>query len=320
MYSPCFILNSAIVNLVAEIVSLTERFAMRMEREDTVLLRRANRIKSVHSSLAIEGNTLSESQISDILDGRPVIGPKREVEEAANALAAYGHYSSFDPLSISDLLRAHGMMMANLLPDAGRLRGHGVGVVSGSAVLHVAPQPSMVPELLDGLFAWVKDAPDHMLVRSSVFHYDFEFIHPFSDGNGRMGRFWQSLLLASWNPVFAQLPIENLVRRRQAEYYKAINDSTAANNSGIFVEFMLGAIDNTLREHARDDTANDTINDTVKIVTDYISANPSATYEQIAAGTGRSRSTVHRIIRTLKREGRVRRIGASKNGRWEVSL
>ena len=323
MYSPNFSLTSASVNLIAEISSLAERFDLRLEREDSLRLRRASRIQSVHSSLAIEGNTLSESQVRDILDGKPVIGPKREIEEAGNALKVYEECASFDPFSLKDLLCAHGIMMKGLLPDAGHIRSGGVGVIAGKKVMHLAPPARRVCSLLEDLFGWVKSAPDHILVKSSVFHYEFEFIHPFSDGNGRMGRFWQMLLLASWKSLFAQLPIENIVRAHQRDYYDAIIKSTHENDSGIFVEFMLNGICEAMKSHIANfnsaignDVVNDAVNDVVKSILSFVISHPRATYGQIAEGVGKSTATVCRGLSELKKLGIIERIGADKNGSW----
>ena len=246
-YAPPFKINTAIVNLAAEISALVERVAIRLEQSDSLRLRRINQIQSIHSSLAIEGNSLSEGQVSDIIDGKRIIAPEREILEVKNALRTYELYPSLKAFSEKDLLKAHAVMMQGIIPDAGKYRNCNEGVFKGRKCVHFAPPPNMVPILMKNLFSWLKNSKDHWLVRSCVFHYEFEFIHPFRDGNGRIGRLWQSLILGKWNPLFAHLPVENLVYANQQAYYNAINASSAAGDCGIFVEFMLNRILDSLK-------------------------------------------------------------------------
>ena len=201
-YAPPFTVSSRAISLVAEISAQIERYAIRMEQADGLRLRKANKIRTIHSSLAIEGNRLSESQVHDILEGKHVVAPLREIQEVKNAIRTYELYASLNPFDMKDLLKAHGVMMEALVDNPGCFRNSGVGVFEGDRCVHLAPPPMRVPELMEDLFCWLKHAPDHLLIRSCVFHYEFEFIHPFSDGNGRMGRLWQSLILGRLNPVF----------------------------------------------------------------------------------------------------------------------
>ena len=205
-------------------------------------LRRINRIRTIQGSLAIEGNVLSEEQIATILDGKPVIGPLRDVQEARNAVGAYEQFERWNPASETDLLRAHGVLMAGLLDAPGRYRGGSVAVMGQGRVHHVGPPAARVPELMAELLAWLGGTDEHPLVASSVFHYEFEFIHPFEDGNGRLGRLWQTLILTRWKPLFAHVPVESLVRARQGEYYEAIRQSSNEGESTPFVAFMLDTI------------------------------------------------------------------------------
>lgn len=248
MYVPPFKITTRAINLIAEISAMVERFAIRMEQNDALLLRKINRIKTIQGSLAIEGNTLTESQITDIIDGKHVVAPIREIQEVKNAIKTYNLYTQLDPYSTKDLLRAHGVMMEALTDDAGHFRKSGVGVFAGAKAIHIAPPANRVLTLIADLFEWLKKADDHLLIKSCVFHYEFEFIHPFSDGNGRTGRLWQSLILGQLNPVFEHLPIENMVYANQQGYYDAINRSTDATDSGIFVDFMLEEIFKTLKK------------------------------------------------------------------------
>ena len=252
MYTPPFKITSRAINLIAEISAMIERFAIRMEQDDALLLRKINRIKTIQGSLAIEGNTLTESQITDIIDGKHVIAPLREIQEVRNAIKTYNLYPRLNPYSVKDLLLAHGIMMEALTDDAGHFRKTGVGVFAGTKPIHVAPPAHRVPTLIAELFEWLTKATDHLLIKSCVFHYEFEFIHPFSDGNGRTGRLWQSLILGKLHPVFEHLPIENMVYANQQGYYDAINRSTDATDSGIFIDFMLEEIYKTLKKRQGD--------------------------------------------------------------------
>jgi len=254
MYQPPFTISSEIVNLIAEISAQIERYAIRLEQVDALSLRKANRIKTIHSSLAIEGNQMTESQVRDIINGKVVVAPIREVQEVKNAIRTYELFPSLDPFKIKDLLKAHGVMMEALTDDAGRFRSCGVGVFGQNECEHVAPPYHRVPELMDNLFEWLKKSKDHLLIRSCVFHFEFEFIHPFSDGNGRTGRLWQSLILSKLHPLFAHLPVENMVFANQQAYYDAIAQSTG--DSRPFIEFMLGEIYKTLKQHQGEEIAN----------------------------------------------------------------
>ena len=215
------------------------RVSARGENALDLHLRRVNRIRTIQGSLAIEGNTLSEEQIAAILDGKRVIAPLREIQEAKNAIAAYDRLEQWNPHSETDLLTAHNILMVGLVDDAGHYRSGGVGVTGGGQVLHMAPPAKRVPILMGDLLLWLASTDYHPLVASSVFHYEFEFIHPFSDGNGRMGRLWQTLILYHWNALFARIPVESLIYEHQSEYYEVIQQSTAKTDCSPFIEFML---------------------------------------------------------------------------------
>jgi len=207
------------------------------------LLRRQNQIKTIQGTLAIEGNTLSLDQITAVFDNRPVAGPARDIREVQNAAAVYKHLGSYKPASEKSFLSAHGGLLAGLVPDAGRYRAKNVGVLAGSAVAHVAPPARLVPKLMDDLFRYLKQtSAEHPFIKSTVFHYEVEFIHPFSDGNGRMGRLWQTLMLAQFNPLFAHIPVESIIKERQAAYYGALAASDTAGQCTGFIDFMIEAI------------------------------------------------------------------------------
>ena len=241
-YQPPFTITSQILRLVAEISETVGHISARGESVLDLHLRRVNRIRTIQGSLAIEGNTLSQEQITAILDGKRVIAPLREIQEVKNAIAAYDQLEQWNPHGEADLLAAHGILMLGLADDAGHYRSGGVGVMGGGQILHMAPPAKRVPILMHDLLHWLTSTDYHPLVASSVFHYEFEFIHPFSDGNGRMGRLWQTLILCRWNALFARIPVESLIYEHQSEYYEAIRQSTANTNCSAFIEFMLAMI------------------------------------------------------------------------------
>ena len=205
-------------------------------------LRRINRIRTIQGSLAIEGNVLSERQVATILDGKPVVAPLRDVQEVRNAIQAYDAYERWAPASEADLLNAHAILMAGLLDAPGNYRRGDVAVMGQGRIHHVGPPASRVPQLMTDLLAWLGNTREHPLIASSVFHYEFEFIHPFEDGNGRLGRLWQTLILTRWRPLFAHVPVESLVHASQSDYYDAIRESSARGESTPFIAFMLDAV------------------------------------------------------------------------------
>ncbi len=322
-YEPPFTINTAIVNLAAEISALVERVAIRLEQSDSLRLRRINQIQSIHSSLAIEGNSLSEGQVSDIIDGKRIIAPEREILEVKNALRTYELYPSLKAFSEKDLLKAHAVMMQGIIPDAGKYRNCNEGVFKGNKCVHFAPPPNMVPILMKKLFSWLKNSKDHWLVRSCVFHYEFEFIHPFRDGNGRIGRLWQSLILGKWNPLFAHLPVENLVYANQHAYYNAINASSAAGDCSIFVEFMLNRILDSLKAMQKVDAVADArkpfvLTDRQKKIVSLLKKNNFATEKGMAEKFAVTTRTIERDLAKLQDNGILERAGSKRDGYWIV--
>lgn len=213
-------------------------------------IRRENRIRTIHSTLAIENNSLSIEQVTAILDGKRILGNPVEIREVQNAYQAYDLMFQLDPLSVDDLLKAHSLMMDGLVPENGRFRSGSVGVFAGSHLVHLAQPAAMVPEHIGNLLAWYRESDLHPLIRSAVFHYEFEFIHPFSDGNGRIGRMWHTLLLGLWRELFFWLPVEELIQTRQKEYYSALGLADANGDSTCFLEFILEIIRDSLEEVA----------------------------------------------------------------------
>ena len=209
-------------------------------------LRKQNRIKTIHSSLQIEGNTLSEEQITALIENKRVIGPEKDVMEVLNAIKVYEKLKDYAYCSNKSFLKAHQQLMMGLIDSAGKYRKQGVGIVKGTKVEHIAPPHNNVPYLMNDLFEYLEDKEELTLIKSCVFHYEMEFIHPFLDGNGRMGRLWQTLILMSEYPVFEFLPFETLISQTQAEYYKSLALSDKVGKSTIFIEYMLGVIDKSL--------------------------------------------------------------------------
>lgn len=241
-YQPPYTITSKIIHLIAQISENIGRLTVLDEIQDSLKLRKANRIRTIQGSLAIEGNTLSTEQITAILNGKPIIAPPKEVQEVRNAIKAYDAFQKWQPSLASDLLEAHQVLMAGLIDEVGQYRQGGVGVMSGGQVIHMAPPANQVPRLMSDLLQWLGESQEHPLIQSSIFHYEFEFIHPFADGNGRMGRLWQTLILSQWHPIFINIPVESLIYQNQRAYYDALQASTNQTDSAPFIEFILQMI------------------------------------------------------------------------------
>lgn len=246
---PPFEITNQIIDYVAEIAELVGRLTASPLLSTNPTLRRANRIRTIHGSLAIEQNTLSLEQVTAVLNGKHVLAAPKDIAEVKNAYEIYERLDELDPYSVDDLLTAHGIMTRRLVEESGVFRSRPVGVVDNEGhVLHFGTLPQYVPDLVMELLDWTKTSEVHMLIRSCVFHYELELIHPFADGNGRVGRLWHTLLLSQWNPAFAWLPVESIIHDRQQEYYAAINASNDAGESTVFIEFMLSAIKASLMD------------------------------------------------------------------------
>lgn len=240
---PPFQITNKIIDDIAEISELTGRLSVHDNLSGNPNLRRTNRIRTIHGSLAIEQNTLSLEQVTAVLNGKHVLAPPKDIAEVKNAYEIYERLDELDPYSVDDLLTAHGVMTRWLVEESGMFRTRPVGVVDQEGrVLHFGTLPQYVPDLVMELLDWAKHSDLHMLIRSCVFHNELELIHPFADGNGCVGRLWHTLLLSKWNPVFAWLPVESIIHDHQQEYYAAINTSNDAGESTVFIEFMLSAI------------------------------------------------------------------------------
>ncbi len=323
MYKPPFEITSRIIELISNISEKIGEINSLQDSPYHIQLRKENRIKTIHSSLAIENNSLSIEQITAIIDGKRVLGNPNEIKEVKNSIQAYDLLLSLNPYNEKDLLRAHELMMQDLVERNGKYRNDEVGIFDGKKVVHLAPPADRVLELMGDLFEWLKTSDVHPLIKSCVFHYEFEFIHPFQDGNGRMGRLWQTVILKEWKEVFAWLPVETLIKEKQKEYYNVLAVSDSAANSTKFIEFMLTLILNTIDEIIKTKN-NVTTKVTVKVtvnqqkIIDAIKNNPLVTQEELADIVGIARKNIIANMKKLQDGGLIKRIGADKNGYWQV--
>lgn len=330
-YQPPFTITTDILNLVAQISQQVGELNV-SQLNASPQLRKQNRIKTITGTLSIEGNTLTEEQITAIVEGKPVLGSVRELAEVKGAITAYDALPTFTPSSIDDLLAAHGLMMRDMLVNAGAFRSQGVGIHKDGVVHHVAPPAHQVSGLMADLSQWLKNTKDHPLIASCVFHYEFEFIHPFADGNGRMGRLWQTLTLSKWHPLFLSLPLESVIKDHQQAYYHALEQADNQADSTPFIHFMLSVIQQTLAQNAsvnaplkEDQNApvNALINltglKTPEAILALLSSTPKLTRQQLADTLNKDVRTIGRAISKLQQEGKLTRIGSDKNGHWKVA-
>ena len=253
-----------VLDLVVRISEEIGRQGWSREASLTPALRRGNRLRSIQASLAIENNSLSLDQVTAVIAGKRVLGPPQEIQEVRDAFAAYEAMAGWSPAVGKDLLAAHALLMRGLVDDAGRYRRGGVGIAQGTRVVHLAPPAARVPGLMKDLLGWLKRTDVHPLIAGCVFHYELEFIHPFADGNGRMGRLWQTLILSCWKPLLAWLPVESVIRERQAEYHEALAASDKAGHSTPFIEFLLSALLSALEQVPGTDPVTAPVSDPVK--------------------------------------------------------
>lgn len=317
---PPFEITNTIIDYVAEIAELVGNLTSTNQLSANPTLRRTNRIRTIHGSLAIEQNTLSLEQVTAVLNGKQVLAPPKDIAEVKNAYEIYERLDELDPYSADDLLTAHGIMTRGLVDESGVFRSKPVGVVDQEGhVLHFGTLPQYVPDLVMELLDWVQNSDVHMLIRSCVFHYEFELIHPFADGNGRVGRLWHTLLLSKWNPAFAWLPVESIIHDRQEEYYAAINASNDAGESTVFVEFMLSAIKASLIDaiNTSDEMSVGAMDkETVrwKQIEKFLETHPYIMNADVRALCGVSAATANRILAGLVTDGKLVRF--RKNGHW----
>jgi len=282
LYKPNYTITDEILTLVAQIAARIDVLTIQSGMEQNPRLRRMNRIRSIHSSLAIENNSLSLDQVTAIIDGKRVLAPPQDICEVENAFQAYNRLLEFDPYDVMDLLTAHQILMKDLVKEPGQFRSGNVGVFRGKEVVHIAPPADSVSGLMADLLLWTKNAAAHPLIKSCVFHFEFEFIHPFSDGNGRMGRMWQTLLLYKWKEIFAWLPVETMIHERQQEYYVALGKSNDLADCTEFIRFILQTIWDTLETYAASDQDSDQESDQVKRLLDVLETKTMSAAELMA--------------------------------------
>ena len=287
-------------------------------------LRRKTRIKSIHSSLAIENNQLSLFQVEAVINGKAVIGEQKDIQEVKNAYKAYGEIDNVNPYSVEDLKKIQGILTFAIEDDSGKFRNHGEAVYDGDVQIFMAPPHRMVPTLMDNLFSWMNEVKENVnpLILSSIFHYEFVFIHPFSDGNGRTARLWQTAILTHWKDLFKYIPIESIIRKHQEEYYTAIQNCNNAGNSNEFIEFMLKIIDEAVDGmilNQQETTQETTQKTTQEKIINLIKKNPGITQVEMAKALDLTRDGISYNIKTLKEKGIIERVGSTKNGIWKVN-
>lgn len=321
---PPFEITNTMIDLVAEIAELVGKLTTMNPMSANPTLRRTNRIRTIHGSLAIEQNTLSLEQVTAVLNGKQVLAPPKDIAEVKNAYEIYERLDELNPYSVDDLLTAHAVLTRGLVEESGMFRSRPVGVVDQEGrVLHFGTLPQYVPDLVMELLDWTKHSNVHMLIRSCVFHYEFELIHPFADGNGRLGRLWHTLLLSKWNPAFAWLPVESMIYSNQAEYYAAINASNDAAESTVFIEFMLSTIKASLIDaiHASDEMSDGKMDKAAqrwKKIEAFLQTHEYIMNTDVRELCGVSSATANRILSSLVAKNKL--IKYHSKGHWAYSV
>lgn len=321
---PPFTISVRAADRLAKIVESITRLELGTDFRLDIRLHRQNRVRSIHSSLAIEGNQLSLAQVSDVLNRQPVWGRPADIQEVKNAHDAYDQLMTFDPYEVDDFLTAHRLMTQGLIKEAGQFRSGDVAVFEGDALIHAGARPQFVPGLIRELFAWARDSDLHPVLLSAIVHCEIETIHPFADGNGRIGRLWQTLILAGWNEVFASLPMESVVFKDRPQYYQALRSSQRDNDATTFIEFSLGAIHDAIEEVLvtyGDINVGPNVGRNVGVgdaVLRLLRDDPTLSAAAIGDRLGKTSRTVERHLAQLKAAGLIRREGSAKSGRWVV--
>ena len=316
-YKPPLTMTEDITNLVIKIAELTGQISLSDRLSKNPKLRRENRIRSIYSSLAIEQNSLTIDQVSDIIGGKRVLGPPQDIREVKNAYEAYELLTRLNPYSVKDLLKTHKTMMTDLVKESGTFRSKGVGVYAGKELIHAGTLPQYVPDLIQELFTWLKESQLHPLIKSCIFHYEFEFIHPFADGNGRVGRLWHTLILAKWKDFFLWIPIETIIHERQEEYYRTLNVANSTGKSTVFAKFMLEVIFDLLTELAENEIVHGNDSTENRLLT-LLRQNENHSAKSLSRELGISERQVQRVLKILRESGMIERVGANRNGKWIV--
>ena len=316
-YTPPYKITSKIVNLISKITEEMTKIELNKANLITPKLRKINRIKTITGTLEIEGNFLGEEKITAIIEGKRVLATYEEILEVEGAIEAYKSFEKYDYKKIDDLLLAHKLMIGGLLKNAGSFREVNVAVGRKDGVSHVAPKSSMVPKLMEQLFEWLERSDEHPLIKSSVFHYEFEFVHPFSDGNGRIGRLWQSLILYSWKKEFIAIPTESIVRDNQSRYYQAIEESSKKGESTPFIEFMLEVIFDATKSSVKSSVVG-SVNTEEKILS-LLKQNPRYTIKELSSILNLTTRAIEKQISNLKKEDKLKRVGSARKGYWKIN-
>ena len=333
-YAPPLTLTPALLNRVAAIAEALGRWSARQEALPSPRLRRENRIHTIQASLAIEQNSLSIEQVSALFDGLRVLGPARDIQEVRNAITAYDALPRLDPSNPQHLLEAHGLLLAGLIDTPGRFRSGGVEIYRGDQLVHMAPLAARLPGLVGDLLAWLAASTWHPLLVSCVAHYELEFIHPFADGNGRLGRLWQTLILSRWNPLLAWLPIEAVISSRQQGYYESLGQADQLGDLEPFVAYQLEAIHEALRSEISSEISSEKGSELASELASEIGATPGAAIDavilrdlateptlsarRLAERLQLSQRAVEKHLAALQQQGRLLRHGSPRGGSWQV--
>lgn len=330
MDTPAYTVTPKALDLVAKIAEIVGELQGSGEYARNLHLRKVNRLRSIQSSLAIENNSLSLEQVSDIVNGKRVLGKPSEIKEVKNAYQAYEYLLDYSPYNLDDFLKAHAYMTQELVNDSGRFRSGGVGVFAGDRLVHAGAKAELVPKLVGDLLTWAGRTDVHPLVRSSVVHFEIEFIHPFSDGNGRIGRLWQTLILAEWNELFAWLPVETIVFENQQAYYDALQAAGQRADAGIFIEFMLDVIYQALNElpihkitdifpDINTDILTKTEREFLEQIAGYLDRNGEITNYRAQVLTNRSAESIKKYLARFVELSILQAIGENKGRKYIIA-
>jgi Fic family protein len=330
--APPYTISLKTADYLAKIVETVTRLEVRTDFKRDIRLHRKNRVRSIYSSLAIEGNTLSLDEVADVINGKLVAGKQAEIKEVKNAFAAYDKIMTFDPYKVKDFLKAHKLMTDGLVSEAGKFRSGDVGVFAGDVLIHAGARPQFVLERIADLLGWAKETELHPVIKSAVVHSEIETIHPFADGNGRTGRLWQILILAKRNPLFEWIPMESVVYEKRQEYYDALHAAQNANDSGVFIEFILSVLLETVEAQAKiqaderkvseDSRQNERRMSEVlseadlrklQPILDYIETKGAITPQEAQKVTGKSPATVRRYLALMCERGILESSGSTSS-------